>query len=293
MPPAATVIIPTYNGAHRIKNALHSLEKQSNKNFETIIVIDGSTDNTEDILKNTRFDLEAFQVIKQENGGRSKVRNRGAREAHSELLIFMDDDMRFAENTVDQHIMHHHGHGSSILGGNQFEDKALLTRDIQHYKLHLSESWLQKYSEGLNRLSSDNLFLTAANMSVKKKLFDALRGFDERLTDAEDTDLAMRAISDGIPVFFNSKIIGWHDDFITCRSYVKRRREYEKANKQIEVSGSVSAVKKILYWPFSHKILIRMTDANFFKYTLPKSIRYKLYSFIIWGFSRYYPSKSI
>ena len=46
-----TVIIPTYNGAKKVVNCLHSLEKQTFKDFETIVVIDGSTDNTQEVLE--------------------------------------------------------------------------------------------------------------------------------------------------------------------------------------------------------------------------------------------------
>ena len=110
-----SVIIPTYNGAHKVVKALKSLEHQTCQDFETIVVIDGSTDATLEVLKKTFFNLTSLKIIEQENGGRSKVRNKGVKESKSNFIIFMDDDMRFTPKVVEQHLFHHQRHANSIL----------------------------------------------------------------------------------------------------------------------------------------------------------------------------------
>src|SRR5262245_26527586 len=102
-----SVIVPTYNGAHKILSLLRALEKQTRLPEEVIVVIDGSTDGTSDLLRQNTFALPGLRIIEQLNGGRSKVRNRGAKEAKSELLIFFDDDTVPTEACIEHHLLHH------------------------------------------------------------------------------------------------------------------------------------------------------------------------------------------
>jgi len=257
------------------------------------VVIDGSTDATLEVLKQSSFNLNSLKIIAQENGGRSKVRNRGVRESVSDLIIFMDDDIRFTPKVIEQHVFHHQKRSNSILTGSQIEDLSVIKNDIQHYKRHLSLSWLKKYNQGLNKLGKQNLFLSAANMSIPKKLFMKLGGFDECLTDTEDKKLGIKALDLSFDIYFNKDIIGWHDDLINCQSYILRRREYEFAHSSANLEAPISKLKKLSYFPFAQKLWVKLIDADFFINILPKKIRYKFYTLVIWGLSRYYPGKSV
>ena len=88
--PAISVIIPAYNAEKTLKNCLQSLEQQTFKDFEIIVVNDGSTDQTPKIL--TASDPK-IKVINQKNAGAAAARNRGAKEAQGELIIFCDADL--------------------------------------------------------------------------------------------------------------------------------------------------------------------------------------------------------
>ena len=112
-----SIIIPTYNGSHKILKTLKCLEKQSFKNFEVIVVIDGSTDCTADLLKKQKFDFQSFKIIEQANQGRAKVRNNGAEISQCDLLIFFDDDMRPLQDCVLKHVEHQKKYFESILTG--------------------------------------------------------------------------------------------------------------------------------------------------------------------------------
>ena|SRR5687768_18307649 len=89
-----SVIIPSYNGAHKIMEVLRALEKQTVMPDEVVVVLDGSTDNTGEMLKSQLFNFKNFKVVWQKNGGRAKVRNFGVKQVNGDLLIFLDDDMR-------------------------------------------------------------------------------------------------------------------------------------------------------------------------------------------------------
>lgn len=85
-----SIIIPTHNRAKFILNTLDSVFKQSCKNFEVIVVDDGSTDNTEQLLK--EIGDPRLIYIKKENEERAAARNMGTRMAKGEYITFLDSD---------------------------------------------------------------------------------------------------------------------------------------------------------------------------------------------------------
>ncbi|MGL5647809.1 MAG: bifunctional glycosyltransferase/CDP-glycerol:glycerophosphate glycerophosphotransferase [Clostridium sp.] len=87
-----SVIIPVYNVEAYIKETLDSLFNQTLKDFEVILIDDGSTDKSKEIIENYVKNLENFRLIEQKNGGPSKARNRGILEAKGEYIVFMDSD---------------------------------------------------------------------------------------------------------------------------------------------------------------------------------------------------------
>ncbi len=85
-----SVIIPTYNRADTVPNAIDSVLAQTYKDFEIIVVDDGSTDNTREYLSQRYGDK--IRYIYQANSGPSAARNRGVRSSDSELVAFLDSD---------------------------------------------------------------------------------------------------------------------------------------------------------------------------------------------------------
>lgn len=291
-----SVIVPTYNGANKILNILSSLDQQNFKDFEIILVIDGSTDNTYEIVKKNPVGLENLKIILQENGGRSVARNQGAKKASGDLLIFFDDDMRPTPNAISQHLKHHQSYQNTILVGTQLEEFSKMKTDIQQYKAHLSRKWESPLKQNQGLVPKSKPFLTAANFSIPRKLFWDLNGFDEALTDAEDFDLAIRAVLKGIPIYFKSEIMAWHDDFITAKSYVLRQLQYEKAHQKLrELKPNLysqfnqykiaqpKGFKRMIYRFFAFPFWIWMIDNFNFLKLIPRKMRYKFYDIIIFG----------
>lgn len=91
--PLLTVFTPTYNRAYILPQLYESLLRQTNKDFEWLIVDDGSTDDTEEVVK--RFINESrinLRYIKQQNGGKHRAINRGVTEALGEFFFIVDSD---------------------------------------------------------------------------------------------------------------------------------------------------------------------------------------------------------
>ena len=92
-----SIVTPSYNRANLLERLFDSLCQQTDKGFEWILVDDGSTDNTNEIvdkLINTKSSIIdfPFQYIKKENGGKHTALNRGIKEAQGELILLLDSD---------------------------------------------------------------------------------------------------------------------------------------------------------------------------------------------------------
>jgi glycosyltransferase involved in cell wall biosynthesis len=298
----ASVIIPTYNGALKIPGLMHALLRQSYQGFEVIVVVDGSTDNTEDILKPFRKAFKKFIVLNQDNKGRSIARNKGVSISKEKLLIFYDDDMEPEMDSIQKHISFHEKN-SGVLCGNPIEDEHNNRSDIQNYKASLTKKWTAKYSQAVTSMNFSNLFFTAANSSMPRAIFERLNGFDERLTDAEDYDFAYRALQGGVQVYFDKGNRAYHHESITCLSYIRRLRHYNESHQrlqslypersltyQLHRSGGI---KKFVYRIFASTFWVKLIDSGFFVPILPKKIRYKLYSVVIQSLAVEYATKSL
>lgn len=95
--PKFSIIIPVYNVEEYIKKCLDSVFAQTEKDFEVIVVNDGTKDNSMDIVKN--YDVK---TINQENKGLSAARNRGVKEATGEYIIFLDSDDYIEKNLLQE-----------------------------------------------------------------------------------------------------------------------------------------------------------------------------------------------
>ena len=85
-----TIVVPTYNRAHLISETLDSLQKQQYDNFEVVIVDDGSTDNTEEVV--TGIINGKIRYFKKENAERAVARNFGIKKATGDYITFLDSD---------------------------------------------------------------------------------------------------------------------------------------------------------------------------------------------------------
>jgi glycosyltransferase involved in cell wall biosynthesis len=306
--PKVSVVIPTYNRGKSILNTLDSLTNQSFSDFEVIIVNDGSTDNTRQILDNASVSYSfSIRIINQANQGRSGSRNTGFNAASSEIIISLDDDMRVSDKFVEAHYRHHSIYPDSILVGVQKEDQRLAKTDIQKFLTFSRLKWLEDLEILKQPFDKNNIYITAANFSIPKKVFNLIGGFDIRLNSYVDYDLAMRATELNVPIYYNTNAFGWHDDFITCRSYINRKRVAHtnwaklkemkpelvaKYNKYSD--AEVNWLKKLGYNILANKFLVQSIDNfNFFKFILPSKVRFYIYGALVLSYSKYFPKREL
>lgn len=295
-----SVIVPTYNGLERIRKCLLSIFSQSSLPAEVIVVIDGPGDGTYEFLHQEY--REKIKIISQENTGRAATRNAGVEKANSAVLLFVDDDIELEPDAIQKHVDHHEAYKNSILVGGIFL-KSGSGRDFHKYRQHIERIWYKNLPDYPYPMQANQLFVTAANLSMPGKLFEGLNGFDPGLRDCEDIEFGYRAVNAGVEIYFDHRITGWHNDFLSCKQYIKRRREYDIAQKQLiesnplyksyrnDQKGSVW-IKQGIYNAFSSKRLVRWIDANYLNW-MPEIIRYRFYSAVVWALSHYHPTKPI
>ena len=128
-----TVFTPTYNRAHTLPRLYESLCGQSLKDFEWLVIDDGSTDGTEHLIKQFLEEKKiVIHYIKQENGGKNKAINRGVSEAKGELFFIVDSDDFLVSDALDM-ILSAWGKvvvDNSNLGGLCFRRKSYIENKI-------------------------------------------------------------------------------------------------------------------------------------------------------------------
>lgn len=201
-----TVVIPLYNKEKSILNTIQSVLEQTFQEFEIVVVNDGSTDNSAEIV--ACMNDPRIRLVNQENRGVSSARNRGIKEAKFEWIAFLDgDDLWKKEYLLEMKQLICDFPNAPIYGANYYvyyEEMLLVNKnniedefrgEIDNY-----------YSIALNGL----LFSSSSSVIHKNKLCDIL--FDERLSLGEDLDFWLRAVGKGIPVFFNKPLAVYNHD---------------------------------------------------------------------------------
>ncbi len=95
-----SIVIPIYNEEEVIKDCLESLQKQSYKDLEIILVDDGSTDSTLKIIENCKLKIVNLELLRQQHRGPGVARNLGVSKAKGDILVFVDADMTFDKNFI-------------------------------------------------------------------------------------------------------------------------------------------------------------------------------------------------
>ena len=197
--PFFSVIIPTYNRAHLVGETIESFLKQTFKNFELIIVDDGSTDNTKEVIHKYLSDPRV-KYIYQENKERGAARNRGAKEAKGLYLNFFDsDDIALTDHLQKAYelIMKYgidkvkwmHGNYSSFINGKILEPI---------HKKTISGNITKQLLKG-------NIILLCT-MIIKKEFFDGILFYEgKEVSVSEDWVFAIKA-SLNAPIFFQPEV---------------------------------------------------------------------------------------
>jgi glycosyltransferase involved in cell wall biosynthesis len=188
--PAVSVIIPTYNRGWILKDAIDSVLAQEYTDFELIVVDDGSTDDTTDILDGFGSDII---VLQQDNQGVSAARNRGVAESRAQLVAFLDSDDMWLPQKLSRQVEFFETHPDALI----CQTEELWIRNgmrVNPKRRH------RKLSGMIFEPSLALCLVSPSAVMIRRSLFDGVGLFDERMPACEDYDLWLR-ISCRYPVY--------------------------------------------------------------------------------------------
>lgn len=202
---AVSVIIPTFNRAIMLKNAIDSVLAQEFDDFELIVIDDGSTDNTPEIIRSYGTGIKSIQTG---NKGVSAARNRGIETASGDLIAFLDSDDLWLPGKLAAQVEFFKTNPEALIC--QTEEIWIRNR--------IRVNPMKKHKKKSGNIFEPSLLLCLVSPSavmIKKKLFDIAGLFDENLPACEDYDLWLR-IGCRFPVYLIDKPLiiknGGHDD---------------------------------------------------------------------------------
>jgi glycosyltransferase involved in cell wall biosynthesis len=193
--PLVSIIIPCYNGAAYLEEALLSALAQSYAEVEVLVVDDGSTDASPEITQ--RFPV---RYIRQQNRGKSEARNLGIKECNGAYILFLDADDRLKPQAIESGLraMERHPDCAFAVG-----DHVFISGDGSYLSPSKKVATLHSHYEAL---LTSNFIEMISSVLFRRSIFDELGGFDRNLSVAEDYELYLR-IARVRPVCSHSTVV--------------------------------------------------------------------------------------
>ncbi|NUN50738.1 MAG: glycosyltransferase family 2 protein [Candidatus Brocadiae bacterium] len=184
--PRVSVVIPTYNRAAMVCVAIDSALAQTFRDQEVVVVDDGSTDGTAEVLA-ARYG-DRIRYLRQENAGSAAARNHGVREARGELIAFLDSDCVWVPEKTALQVGYLDAHPEMAMVYSPHlplaEDGRLLRETANEKVYHSGRIFRALYSE--------THFLSNPTVMIRKKVIEEVGGFDESFRLCQDAELYLR-----------------------------------------------------------------------------------------------------
>ena len=191
-----SVIIPCYNQAHFLGEAIESVLSQSYPHFEVVVVDDGSTDNTQEVA--ARY--PGVRCIRQENQGLAGARNTGIRHSNGSFLVFLDADDRLLADALEAGLSSLKAHPECAFAFGSCQHIAADGSPLPTAQAPCAER--DYYLALLER----NYIAVSAVVMYRRAVFEFVRGFDPSASPAEDYELYLRVARD-YPVCCHERVI--------------------------------------------------------------------------------------
>lgn len=189
--PALSVVIPAYNVGSYVGRAVESVLDQTCQDIEVIVVDDGSTDDTAEILASIARDRRdgRLVIVRQANSGLSAARNAGIRRARGRFVGFLDGDDAWHPKKAERHIALMDVDSSAMI---TFSHSVCIGEDGEPTGVRLETG---KPELLLDDLIRSNLIGNGSTPVVRRECFEAVGLFRETLRSCEDYDLWCRILS--------------------------------------------------------------------------------------------------
>lgn len=221
--PNLSLIIPVYNRPQEVEELLDSLTRQTNTNFEIILVEDGSKETCKHVAERYASKL-AISYYYIPNGGPGNARNYGAARSNRAYLIVLDSDCILPPGYIEAVRHELRQTGADAFGG---PDKASDNfTDVQKAINYSMTSFFTTGGIRGGKKKMDKFYPRSFNMGIRKRVYDSLGGFSA-MRFGEDIDFSIRLYKNGYKVRL----------FPSAWVYHKRRTDWRKFFRQVYNSG--------------------------------------------------------
>ena len=207
-----SIVIPLYNKQNAIVATLQSVLAQTYQNYEVIIVDDGSTDNSAQVVEEF-FDKhpslqgrDGVRLVKKPNGGVCSARNRGIQEAKYDYIALLDGDDLWDEHFLEEQVKFI----------QDFPEAKMWGVSIAFIKHNCQTKWEQGIGDGYRGYvenyfgTNHNDLFCSSSVVICKDVFDEVGYFDERIASSEDLDMWYRIILH-YPIAFYDKVLAYYN----------------------------------------------------------------------------------
>ena len=228
-----SIIIPVYNRRGEVRDLLDSLRHQTVRNFEVIIVEDGSTDPCRDICEDAAANGLDVTYYFKDNEGRSIARNYGMERAGGQYFIFFDSDCVIPPSYFETLEKELGINPLDCFGGPDAAHESFTpTQKAINYTM---TSFLTTGGIRGGKISLEKFTPRTFNMGFRREVFDSIGGFREMFS--EDIDMSTRIRNAGFSIGLITTTPVWH----------KRRISWKKFWRQVHVFGMSRITLKLLY----------------------------------------------
>jgi GT2 family glycosyltransferase/tetratricopeptide (TPR) repeat protein len=223
-----SVIVPTYNRLPILMKCLAAMEAQTlaSNDFEVIVIDDGSSDGTQEALKNYHPPFR-FQYLRQTNSGTGAARRNGVAHASGEYLLLMNDDTICDRDLLEQHLRTQTKYASgrwAVLGNFQYPVEARRRALSQYFCVE--PFMFPQVSMEAGCPYGYSHFITC-NLSIRRDAVVEAGSFDPTYKLSEDTELGIRLHEMGYRVLYHPEAHAFHDHLpYPARNLIRRARVY-------------------------------------------------------------------
>ena len=234
-----SVIIPTYNRCDLLKRAINSVIKQTITPKEIIIVDNGSTDQTYQMVSSLFPEIDYFIEKKR---GVSAARNKGILESKSKWIAFLDSDDAWKPTKLEKQMEY------SVFNQDKYR---IIHTDETWYRNKKILNQLKKHKKSGGNIFKNSLQLCCISPSsvvLKKQIFDDYGLFDENLEVCEDYDMWIRITAKEEVGFLDSPLVlkyGGHSDQLSKKFWGMDRFRIEALEKNLKNKCFTKIQKKL------------------------------------------------
>lgn len=232
--PRISVIVATYNRQERLSRCLDALLAQTFRDFEVIVVDDGSDPPVQSSIATTHAASPTINVLRTPtNGGPARARNLGVAQAKGEFIAFIDDDVVADPRLLERHLSYSAASEDRVV---QFGPLAAPVdwspTPWNLWEAHTLDVEYRRMLRGTYAPTWRQFF--TGNAFLRKADFLSAGGFNEHFTRAEDIELGYRLGKAGCRFAFIADAIGWHYSSRSLQSWLATPRDYARFDVEID-----------------------------------------------------------